>query len=106
MKGKAARFVRDVQGQLDRAEEFEAMSPEDYAAHKHIQIKNPPSEARFRRRGARNMPRRNRTTADLQDRIDELETENEALNDKLDSIRDIAAEDDSDEDEDGDDKQD
>lgn len=55
------------------------------------------------------MARRNPkpTTADLKDRIDELETENEALNDKLDSIRDIAAEDDSDEDdEDGDDAQD
>ena len=50
----------------------------------------------------RNTPRRKPSTADLQDRIDELETENEALNDKLDSIRDLAAEDDSEEDDDSD----
>ncbi len=42
--------------------------------------------------------RRNPSITDLQDRIDELEIENEALSDKLDGIRDLAGEDDSDDD--------
>ena len=110
MKDKAVRFVRDVVGDPERAEEFEAMSPEEYAERKHIEIKNPPFKARFRSKGARNMPSKKPTTADLQDRIDDLETENEILSEKLDSILDIATEDDSDDDddsdEDGDDAQD
>jgi hypothetical protein len=95
MKDKAARFLRDVVNDPDHAEDFEAMSPEDYADHKNIQIKNPFSMARFRQKGLQRMAtKRSPSKADLEDRIDELESENEALNDKLDSILDIAAEDD------------
>jgi hypothetical protein len=48
----------------------------------------------------RNTARRKQNPADLRDRIDELEAENEALNDKLDSIRDLTSEDDDDENDD------
>jgi hypothetical protein len=48
MKSKAAEFVRDVVGDPDRADEFEEMSPEEYAAHKQIQIKNPNQRGRKR----------------------------------------------------------
>ena len=41
MQEKAVRFLRDVIGDPDRAEEFEAMSPEEYAEHKRIEIWNP-----------------------------------------------------------------
>jgi hypothetical protein len=40
------------------------------------------------------------TYADLKDRIDELEEENQALSDKLDPVLDIVSEEDEDEDED------
>ncbi len=35
------RFLRDVVGDPEKAEEFERMSPEEYAEHKRIEIKNP-----------------------------------------------------------------
>jgi hypothetical protein len=34
MQEKAVRFLQDVVGDPDRAEEFEAMSPEEYTGHK------------------------------------------------------------------------
>lgn len=52
-----------------------------------------------RRRGN---PPQQPSRADLQNRIDELEAENETLNDKLDSIQDIASDDDDDDDDDDD----
>ena len=32
---KAVRFLHDVVGDPDKADEFEAMSPEEYAEHEH-----------------------------------------------------------------------
>jgi hypothetical protein len=40
-KDKASQFVRDVVGDDDSADDFDDMSIEDYADHKHIQITNP-----------------------------------------------------------------
>jgi len=78
-KEKAARFVRDVLGDTDRAEEIEDESPEDYAERrKMILVGNP--------RGAAMA-----TKEDLQDRIQELEEENDELQDQLDQIADLAA---------------
>ena len=55
----------------------------------------------MRNRGTRRgNPSQQPSRADLQNRIDELEAENETLNDKLDSIQDIASEDDDDDDDD------
>lgn len=50
------------------------------------------------RGGRRGNPSQQPSRADLQNRIDELEAENETLNDKLDSIQDIASDDDDDDD--------
>ena len=94
MQEKAVRFLRDVIGDPDRAEEFEAMSPEEYAEHKRIEIWNP---ARTRSTQRRMQMARRPTYAELQDRVTELEEENQALNDKLDSISDIVGEEDEDE---------
>ena len=98
MKEKAARFVRDVVGDPERADEFEAMSPEEYATGKRIEIRNPSSGNT--KRTIRRLHMARPTYADLKARIEELEEENQALNDKLDSVLDIVSEEDEDEDED------
>jgi hypothetical protein len=102
MQAKAVRFLQDVVGDPDRAEEFEAMSPEEYAEHKRIEIENPFSDRARSSQRRLHMARRP-TYAEMQDRVTELEEENQALNDKLDSISDIVGEEDEeDEDEDED----
>jgi len=102
MKDKAVRFLSNVVGDPDKAGEFEQMGLEEYAQHKGIEIKNP----RTARLKGKPMAR-SKTRSELEDRVAELEDENQALNDKLDSILDIASEDaDEDEDEDSDDDDD
>lgn len=89
LQEKAVRFLRDVVGDPEKADEFEALSPEEYAEHKRIEIKNPFSV------GAQHHSRRitmATTRQKLEERIEELEAENENLQDKLDSILDIAQE--------------
>jgi hypothetical protein len=41
MQNRAVRFLRDVLNDPDKTDEFEAMSPEEYALHKRIRIENP-----------------------------------------------------------------
>jgi predicted RNase H-like nuclease (RuvC/YqgF family) len=87
-KEKAVRFVSDVLGDPERAEEIERESLEDYAARRKIQLMNP------ERRGT--MPRKTiedyrAENADLKAEIGELEEENENLQEQLDSISDIVA---------------
>jgi cell shape-determining protein MreC len=96
MQDKAVRFLRDVIGDPDRADEFEAMSPEEYAEHKRVAIENPSQRTK------RRLLMRRPTYDDLKDRVAELEEENQALSEKLDSISDIASteEDEDDEEED------
>jgi len=84
MKAKAVRFLRDVVGDPDRAGEFEAMTPEEYAQHKHIRIENPTC-------GRKGESMAGPTRTELEARIEELEDENQELADKLDSIAEIAA---------------
>jgi cell shape-determining protein MreC len=100
MKEKAAQFMRDVVDDPDRADDFEAMSPEEYAEHKRINIKNPSLTGNNKRNRRSQMKRQ--SYSDLKDRVAELEEENQALNDKLDSIVDIVSEEEEDEDEDED----
>ena len=90
MKDKAARFVRNVLDDDERADEIEDESPESYADRKRIEILPNPH---------RRVPHMATTKADLEARIDELESENEELRDKLEAIGDVL--DDSDEDEEG-----
>ena len=84
-KGKAVRFVRDVLGDDDQADEIAGESLEDYAERRKIEIVNP--------RRSNTMP----TNRELQERIRELEDENEELQDQLDAVADIVAGDDDDE---------
>jgi hypothetical protein len=91
-KEKAVRFVRDVLGDSDRADEIESESVVDYAARRKIAI-NP--------RGGVVMAKKTETREELKERISELEGENESLQDQLDAIADIvvpAEEEDDDED--------
>lgn len=80
-KAKAVRFTRDVRGDDDRADEIEDESLEDYAQERRIKLSNP--------KGGRNMPAL--TRRELQERIQELEAENEDLQSRLDEISDIVA---------------
>ena len=91
-KEKAARFVRGVLGDSDRADEIEDESLQDYAERRKFKIVGNP-------RGAETMP----TKEELQRRITELEEENDELLDQLDQVADIVApvEDDEDNGEDG-----
>jgi len=89
-KEKAVRFVRDVLGDADRADEIEDESLEDYAERRKMKIVGNP------RRGT-TMP----TKEELMQRIKELEEENDELQDQLDQVADIVAPP-EDEDEDGD----
>jgi hypothetical protein len=78
-KAQAVRFARDVLGDPDRAEEIEDESLHDYAERRRIKLTNP--------KGVRRMAVQSRR--ELLERIDELETENEELQDQLDQIADI-----------------
>lgn len=78
-KAKAVRFTRDVLGDPDRADEIEDESLEHYAERRHIQIQNPKGVTRMAVR----------TRRELLDRIEELETENEDLQSRLDEIKDV-----------------
>jgi vacuolar-type H+-ATPase subunit I/STV1 len=95
-KAQAVRFVRDVLGDDDKADDIEDESLEDYAEHRHIKLANP--------KGATHMAAP--TRQELLDRIEELETENEGLQSQLDEIRDIIGDDDEDEDNDTDEGED
>jgi len=91
-KEKAERFVRNVVGDDERADEIAAESPEDYAERRHFEIINP------KRSNTVAQP----TNKELKDRIAELENENQALCDQLDAIADIVGSDDDDSDDDQD----
>ncbi len=86
MKEKAVRFVRDVLDDDERADEIQDETPEEYAERKGIQIAANPSDSRLHLERRAPMP----TKEELEDRIAELEEENQTLHDKLDSILDIA----------------
>jgi len=79
-KEKAVRFVRDVLDDPERADEIEDESVEDYAERRKFEIANP-------RRRVSTMA----SKAELQDRIEELESENEELQSRLDEVLDIVA---------------
>jgi hypothetical protein len=85
-KDAVVRFVDNVLGDPDRADEIEEADLEDYAARRKIQLVN------SRRSG---MPEGNggngRTKQELLDEIDDLQQENQDLRDQLDAIADIVA---------------
>ena len=89
MKTKAVRFVREVLDDNDRADEIEDETPEEYAERKGIQILENPSDSRLQPESRASMP----TKEELEERLAELEQQNQTLHDKLDSILDIAVSD-------------
>jgi hypothetical protein len=83
-QAKAVQFLRDVADDPDKADEFESMSPEEYAEHKGIEITaNPYQRTIFCGEEAI------MTKQEMEERITELEEENEDLQSRLDSISDI-----------------
>lgn len=82
-KERAVRFARDVREDDELADQIENESLEEYAEHRHIKLLNP-----LRRVKPMAVP----TRRELTERIEELETENEELQSRLDEIADLAAE--------------
>jgi hypothetical protein len=91
-KDKAARFVRDVLGDPDRAEEIEEESLEDYAERRKITLTNPSGRVAVIM-----------TKEELLDRVQDLEEENQQLQDRLDAVADLVNGDEGDDDDDDDD---
>jgi len=91
-KEKAVRFVHDVLGDPDRAEEIAEESLESYAERRKIQVINPNT----RRKGSM------ATKRELETQIRELENENEELQDQLDAVADIVSPEEDEDDEEGD----
>lgn len=87
-KAQAVRLIRDVLGNDDKADDIEDETLEDYAEHRHIKIANPKGVTRMA------AP----TRQQLLDRIEELETDNEDLQSRLDEIADIIGDNDEHED--------
>ena len=96
MRQKAVRFLRDVVGDPERAGEFAAMSTEEYAARKRIEIATNPAWQKERNIiMAAKQPSRaelEERVEELEEQVEDLEDENQDLHDKLDSIIDIAEE--------------
>jgi hypothetical protein len=82
-KESAVRFARDVREDDELADQIENESLQEYAEHRHIRLLNPT-------RKEKNMPVP--TRRELTERIEELETENEELQSRLDEIADLVAE--------------
>jgi hypothetical protein len=82
-KERAVRFARDVRENDELADQIENETLEEYAEHRHIRLLNPTRRV---------MPMPTPTRRELTERIEELESENEELQDRLDQISDLAAE--------------
>jgi hypothetical protein len=94
-KEKAVRFVRDVREDDELADEIEDESLEDYAEHRHVRLLNPsrkiPRKSEDFSPERRSKPMPVPTRRELQERIEELESENEDLQSRLDEIADLVA---------------
>ena len=97
-KEKAARFTESVLGDPDRADDIRAESVEDYAERRRFEITNPTRRCNNMPQGSRD-PHREQIK-DLKEQIRDLEEENESLQDQLDSIAEIVAPDEAEDDED------
>jgi len=89
MRQKAIRFLRNVVQDEEKAQEFEAMSTQQYAEHKRIQVTENPSRqnAKIIQRSYRQMTKaRQPTRAELEDTIEQLESELEEVTDARDEL--------------------
>ena len=99
MQRKAVRFLRDIVGDEDKADEIESLSPDEYAERKRVQVvvaANPKSNPR-------RMTMTRKTRAELEDEVRELKDYVGELEEKLETIADLVGEEDEDEEEDEDD---
>lgn len=112
MQAKAVRFLANVVGDPDKAAEFAAMTPEEYAAHKKITIRENPEICRrsisMAAVSKAQVNELNDQLDDIQDILDDAldpELTREELVAKVKEAYDVAAGDDSDDDDsdDGDD---
>jgi hypothetical protein len=76
-KFRAAVAAASLQGDPDRAEEFESMPIEDYAAERGIQIINPNPKKGDKRMAGKTRDQLQQELDEALDRIDELESERE-----------------------------
>lgn len=90
---KAVEFLRRI-GQEDRADDFEAMSPEDYADHKGVELIDNRGKKRITNMAT------NKSKASLEAELVEAQDYIEQLESKLDDIAGIAAEEDEEKDDD------
>jgi hypothetical protein len=88
-KAQAVRFTRDVLDDPDRADEIEDESLEEYADQRHVKLVNPRIPLLNSRKGEKTMPVP--TRRELLQRIRELESDNEDLQDRLEQIGDLAS---------------
>lgn len=88
-KEKAARFTETVLGDSDRADEIRSESIEDYAERRKFEIANPPRRATMPR--TKTVDDYREQVEDLKEQVRDLEDENETLQDQLDSIAEIVA---------------
>lgn len=95
-KDKAVRFTRAVLGDPDRADEIADESLEDYADRRHIEIENSSRKKDLTMAS-------NRSKADLEAEIADLQDENQDLQEQLDAIADIVSPSEEDDDDSGDD---
>ncbi|MCI0621589.1 MAG: hypothetical protein L0387_07955 [Acidobacteria bacterium] len=80
-KDRAARFVENVLGDPERADEIRAEGPEDYAERKGVQIMTNPRR-----------PHVATSKRELEEELEEANEYIEELEDKLDRISDVASE--------------
>ena len=78
MQAKAVRFLTNVVGDPDKAAEFEAMTPEEYAAHKKISVRENPE---IRRRSISMAAVSKAQVNELNDQLDDVQ---DILDDALD----------------------
>ena len=91
---KAVQFLEDVVGDPSRAADFDAMSPEEYAEHKGIEIiDNPRSQTTM-------------TKQELEQENAELKQELKDFQDEMDTIVEIASGDGEEDDDDEEDEED
>ena len=87
-KEKAARFTESVVGDPKRAQEIRDEPLEDYATRREFEIANPTRRATMARKTVEDY---RAEIADLKGEVAELSEENEALQDQLDRVAEIAS---------------
>jgi predicted RNase H-like nuclease (RuvC/YqgF family) len=95
---KAVDFLHRI-GNDDLADDFEDMSPEEYAEHKGAELLENPHRRVTMAKRRKTVVELEAEVADLQEQVGDLEEENESLQGQLDQVADIVTGEDEDEEE-------